>query len=343
MRTIWAENEFKYEGSTLLDGTCGPNALSSVESYVWQKHVTTLAVYRAMRANNWCDPNGASNATEVWHQAVKDGATAELRAYGEPWNDWYNWVVTRLKNNCAIVLNIARGQALKDTLTGKGENAKNLQYHFIALLEYHIGGWNARLNRNLPEGCIVVDGDNFATPYATTINLVEFYDIPTLAAAKPCGAIAVRYQEQGGNAMATGVPTGWSDTNISDFAGTLTAPNGVPCVRGFRHFILTYPGGWPADDVPLEKERTVTQDGTRIIQTFNYSQLRYDAASGVIKRGNIGADWLTLIGQVATLTGQVKSLQDSLSQAQQGSGQAGEALDIIKRFEKLLEEIKGGQ
>jgi hypothetical protein len=45
----------------------------------------------------------------------------------------------------------------------------------------------------------------------------------------------------------TGVPTGWKDDGT-----TLTAPNGVHVVKGFRDFILD--NGWEADDWPLGPE-----------------------------------------------------------------------------------------
>lgn len=356
MRTIWAENEFKYDGPTLLNGTCGENALAMAESYVWQKYVPTLAVYHAMRANGWCGVNGASNATEVYDQAVKDGANAELRAYGEPWSDWYSWIIPRLQNKCAVVINLANGQALVDALSGKGENAHGLQYHFIAGLEYHPGGYNARLGQALPEGVVCVDGDNFSTPYSVVTNQAVFYPISTLSAARPCGAIALKYQ--GGTPM--GAPAGWNLAN-----GVLTAPNGGQVVRGFLDFVMSYPGGWPSSDVPLEAEHVVGSAG-KVIQTFVYSQLRYDPnANPSIIKGNIGADWMalttqvatiltqntalsgqvsdlisknaTLNGQVSILNGQVSDLQNEVTKLQQQSGAAGQALALLEQLKSLAD------
>lgn len=65
------------------------------------------------------------------------------------------------------------------------------------------------------------------------------------------------------SALATGevkmpaIPTDWSDSAKGDQAnnsGVLTAPNGHKLVRGIRAFVLEYPGGWPADNYPIEDE-----------------------------------------------------------------------------------------
>lgn len=49
--------------------------------------------------------------------------------------------------------------------------------------------------------------------------------------------------------VSMGVPAGWHDDGT-----TLTAPNGVPVVLGFREHILQYPGGWNPDNWPLSPE-----------------------------------------------------------------------------------------
>lgn len=50
------------------------------------------------------------------------------------------------------------------------------------------------------------------------------------------------------------VPTGWKDDGT-----TLTAPNGGGVTLGFRQFILTYPGGWPAMLWPAQEFDSATQ------------------------------------------------------------------------------------
>lgn len=45
------------------------------------------------------------------------------------------------------------------------------------------------------------------------------------------------------------IPSGWKDDGH-----TLTAPNGVKVMLGFRTFMLNYPGGWDPADWPLAEE-----------------------------------------------------------------------------------------
>src|SRR5258708_37460009 len=81
----------------------------------------------------------------------------------------------------------------------------------------------------------------------------------------------------------TMVPTGWTDNGT-----TLTAPNGVHVVHGFRAKVLA---GWDAADIPLEGEHQVAHvenyypSDAGAIQTFNYTRLCYTAARGVYKMG----------------------------------------------------------
>ncbi len=81
----------------------------------------------------------------------------------------------------------------------------------------------------------------------------------------------------------TMVPTGWTDNGT-----TLTAPNGVHVVHGFRAKVLA---GWDAADIPLEGEHQVAHvenyypSDAGAIQTFRYTRLCYTAARGVYKMG----------------------------------------------------------
>lgn len=49
--------------------------------------------------------------------------------------------------------------------------------------------------------------------------------------------------------MANIIPTGWKDNG-----STLSAPSGVAVVKGFRDFVLSFPGGWQADNTPRGPE-----------------------------------------------------------------------------------------
>ncbi len=90
-----------------------------------------------------------------------------------------------------------------------------------------------------------------------------------------------------------GIPSGWHDSAGGDpaqFAGVLTAPNGIAVVRGFRVFLLT--AGWNGDNWPLAAEAPTQQVetwnpagganvGTR--QNFRWAALGYTPARAVFR------------------------------------------------------------
>lgn len=88
-----------------------------------------------------------------------------------------------------------------------------------------------------------------------------------------------------------GVPAGWKDDGK-----TLTAPNGIPVVLGFRAYVLAH--AWEADDVPLAPE-SVTNGQTE--QLFVRSGLTWSAAMGV-QRARLGEELLAARAKLAQVT-----------------------------------------
>lgn len=89
------------------------------------------------------------------------------------------------------------------------------------------------------------------------------------------------YVQQGG----VMVPDNWRDDGK-----TLTAPNGHRVVLGFREYVLSYPGGWPAGNQPLEEEWHAAPleysnpslgEGQK--QCFNWTTLEWTQARGVFE------------------------------------------------------------
>lgn len=81
------------------------------------------------------------------------------------------------------------------------------------------------------------------------------------------------------------IPKGWKDDGH-----TLTAPNGVKVVLGFRTYILNRPGGWDPDDWPvaeefhadpLEVSNPSLGSGQKLC--FKRKELGYTAARGVFE------------------------------------------------------------
>ena len=88
------------------------------------------------------------------------------------------------------------------------------------------------------------------------------------------------------------VPAGWSDDGT-----TLKASNGVAVVRGFRDYLLAYPGGWHPSNLPLAPEYG-WQGGSR--QDFTYSSRGWSAAKGQFDIP-IGAELAAANKQLATV------------------------------------------
>jgi hypothetical protein len=96
------------------------------------------------------------------------------------------------------------------------------------------------------------------------------------------------------------VPFGWSDDGT-----TLTAPNGIKVVKGFRDFVLNT--RWDPLNYPLEAERGVDpleisnpQLGSGTRQTFRWSRLEWTAERGAFV-GWLGQEALALEVKLAQL------------------------------------------
>lgn len=104
------------------------------------------------------------------------------------------------------------------------------------------------------------------------------------------------------------VPAGWTDDGT-----TLTAPNGIPVVHGFRAYLLALP--WDAEDWPLAAEASVASVevgnpaiGAGSRQDFRKGSLGYTTARGVYPIW-VGQDLLAYRGIVADLQAQLAKAQ----------------------------------
>ncbi|HEY1353205.1 MAG TPA: glycoside hydrolase family 25 protein [Ktedonobacteraceae bacterium] len=105
-----------------------------------------------------------------------------------------------------------------------------------------------------------------------------------------------------------GLPSGWHDDGT-----TLTAPNGVPVILGFRAHILNAPS-WDANNMPQEAEHhtdpvllhnVVLGAGQR--QCFRDGLLWYTDAKGVVWEPHPGLELDAAYRQIATLQAQLSA------------------------------------
>jgi hypothetical protein len=115
---------------------------------------------------------------------------------------------------------------------------------------------------------------------------------------------------KGGTHMNT--PQGWHDDGA-----TLTAPNGIKVVRGFRSYILAH--DWDSGNVPLvaefgtsQLEASNTSLGAGVQQIFRWSMLGYTVSRGVFLEW-IGQELIFARSQVTKYYTQVASLQTQLT------------------------------
>ncbi len=307
----------------------------------------TYAVYQTGRSlPNPVDANGASTLGELEATAAKMGYAITYPNSGESASAF----VRRMAGIEPIVLEIAAGHNLVDTLTGAGEDAgPDLAYHYICVWGRNSGGASGRTSRVLPAGYWCSDGDNWTQnsvngvrEHRTLNSDLVYYAETTLAAALPYGALSVQPHVRVAQEVFMVVPLGWHDDATT---GVLTAPNGALVQHGFRTYVLNYPGGWDATNVPIDMaevhvdqvEEFNTSHGPGNIQRFHRAQLSYTPTSGVFQSfvGDeakylrtqyvaLGAQVNTLTAANSTLESQIAALQAQIAslQAQNGPAQA---------------------
>ena len=108
--------------------------------------------------------------------------------------------------------------------------------------------------------------------------------------------------------QATQVPAGWADDGH-----TLTAPNGIPVVLGFRDHVLN--SNWDPTNWPLEPEKHLTglemsnpSLGDGQSQIFRWKRLEYNAKMGIFE-GWLGQELLWYQKEVARLDAEITALQ----------------------------------
>lgn len=136
--------------------------------------------------------------------------------------------------------------------------------------------------------------------------------------------ILAAFPKTGGN-MPT-IPQGWKDDGT-----TLTAPNNIPVVRGFRDHVLTSnwePNNWPLNAEyaanPVEQSNPSLGAGTA--QDFRWKRLEWTAKNGVME-GWIGQELIWYQQRYAQLQPQISTLQGEIAKLQ--------ALPIAANLEQI--------
>jgi len=291
------------------NGTCTQTALEVCLAIVDGRTPTfdhMASVTRDMIAHNLCSRNGASTLAAIALEARRLGYTVATEwDYQQPLSqDWHALLMEHAGVN-PILLQVANGQALVDVETGSRDES-GLHYHAIAVCGKQSDGY------------ICADGDN-----AQVNSRFQIYTYATLDAAIPCGLMMltmpthapVQPTPQPGGTPQMSLAQGWSDDGT-----TLTAPNGVPIIHGFREYVLAHPEFVAIAGEPLAPEYNVDAlgmdgkaHGSGAEQIFNNAALGYQANNGWIGPLWIGAILDAVAGQLGAANAQIAQLKEQLA------------------------------
>lgn len=197
------DSQFQYVPATathpavLLHAGCGPDAAAKAARWADQSlsSPSMIDVYRKMRSLGLGGANGTSTLWDLEQTLRKLGYTIILPNSGESVAAF----LRRMDGVYATVWETGNGQALRDYVTGLGEDATNLVYHFVCRFGHNSGGASAFTTKAVPAGAWHGDGDSDAqnmrngVRYHWPINRrMEFYPDSVVAAARPIGAFAVK-------------------------------------------------------------------------------------------------------------------------------------------------------
>lgn len=302
-------------------GTCGETALATAMVCSTPKIESTqdainlmTSMTREMMSLGWADkPQGSSTTRRLRDEAHRRGFTTEdsnftdskkvthprFIGYQEPLDmTWLHEVLLAEAGVRPIILEVARAGNL-DSYNG-GNDERGVEYHFICVV-----GIN-------PDGYICNDGDNSAIAQHLVL-----YPWSEIEQARPCGILILNMQEAPvATAPATkGVPSGWKDDGK-----TLTAPNGVVVVQGFRDWVLAH--AWDAKNTPLAKEAVISsgsiEPGNAAVgpgsrQDFRFGSLGWTQAWNVYEIA-VGQDIVALEKSLAAALAMVEDLKQHASQ-----------------------------
>jgi hypothetical protein len=146
-----------------------------------------------------------------------------------------------------------------------------------------------------------------------------------------------------GGATTMTIPGGWKDDGK-----TLVAPNGVPVVRGFRDYVLSYSGGWEANNWPVVPEQVISsgsiEPGNASIgpgsrQDFRVTSLGWTEARNVYVI-YVGQDIQALTHQLAAANLHISQLEAQLKQTPPPNPKAAEAMAALVELAKALKLVE---
>lgn len=315
-----------------LNGDCGPDAaLFALHAMAPNTYPLTAgalaAIDHAEIVGGYAAANGAQNVPSMDAYLASIGVPHVTRGYNSFALAQLHTDLQQLAGIHPIIIEFSQAG------DGLPQDERNVKYHYAT-----IGGIDDQdtvPGTQIVGGYLRADGDAVATndPHGAASPAV-LTSWQQLLAAVPIAYIIVTGAPTAPAGTGPTIPQGWHDDGT-----TLTAPNGVPVVLGFRTHILS--NGWASDDLPLaaqehraELEIGNPSTGAGDRQLFRFSALGYTDALGVFRIwiGQELANVETALAAAETIITQERdalaSEQQQLATALAGEQQAQQALTI---------------
>lgn len=200
---ITIESEF-----TGGSGACGPAIWAAQARWSKQAPIPTVKTVvpdmsKAIGPNGkaLCSPTGVTDtpSLRIWSQRA--GFTVENPSSGmAPWLFAARALLaTGGYHQGMVCMQLRNGQALREYLTGSGEDATNLRGHFIGLVGYNPGGFSNYFGLDVPQGFLAIDGDqnqqnpiiNGARVHRQLNTQLCYYSLQVIQAAQPYDAYSI--------------------------------------------------------------------------------------------------------------------------------------------------------
>lgn len=340
MEDVLAPNAFTMKEFFSFHGDCGQDAtlmgLHTRDPKRWPLDGATLdAIVREQLADGYADANlsGGQNIYSIarW---LREKQKVPVTVVG--WDPNQN--TNKATFSLAAFHDALKAQIGTDTsgkhywkrpvvaeiqATGAGlpEDEHNVQVHFVTFMGVGLpdSGWyrgdGDAVAYNDPNGGLKKP---ILTPWSEVV------------AAQPIAWLVI---ELDAGVATMGIPNGWSDDGK-----TLTAPNGVTVVRGFRDYVLAYSGGWNQNNWPLNAEfyTSSIEPGNAKIGPGSRQDFRM-CSLGIThdeQKGTWGQVYNIWIGQdILAYRAQLSSAQKAASDAQAAEAQAERERDAAQAAE----------
>lgn len=296
------------------NASCGPDAELEALNELAAGNILDAnhlaAIQKRDAVLGWFSPTGGEPLSSIYND-INKYENVHLIQYipysNTPNADAIHTALINYAGTYPIVVEVGNASALPS-------NESGVHYHFVTITGI-----------DSVQGYEFLNGDDIQALKGFATYPARWMGWNVLLAAQPVGIIVF-----GRNTMSI-VPAGWHDDGT-----TLTAPNSKTVVHGFRDFVLAWPGGWEADNIPLDNEddnanpvelgNTNLGNGSR--QCFRYRVLAWTPQRNVYVMW-VGQELLATYAEIANLKDNPVTVKPDVS------GIVSELEDVTNKLKAL--------